>query len=53
MNKLCEIAKPRKLNAIIGCVFADNVAMVQLIKHLEFNVSSSEAPSILVVKKEL
>lgn len=53
MKTLGRIAKSKNLKSLIGFVFADNVAMLELTKHLGFTISSSGDPTILIVAKEL
>lgn len=53
MNNLCKIAKSKSLKELIGCVFLNNIAMVNLMKHLGFKILNSEDPTILIVIKEL
>jgi acetyltransferase len=53
MNKLGEIAKLRNLKELVGAVFANNVDMLELTRHLGFKISSSEDPKVKIVTKRL
>ncbi|MBA2653763.1 MAG: bifunctional acetate--CoA ligase family protein/GNAT family N-acetyltransferase [Gammaproteobacteria bacterium] len=53
MNSLMDIAKVRGITAMIGVVYAENVAMLELAHYLGFSISSSDDSTLKIVTKLL
>jgi len=52
MTMLVDIAKSKNLKALMGIVLSSNIEMLELTKHLGFEVSSCEDPMIKIVTKK-
>lgn len=53
MEKLIDVAKSKHIKALNGMVFSNNVDMLNLVRHLGFQISSSEDPEVKMVIKQL
>lgn len=53
MNSLMQIAKAKDIDAMMGVVYAENLAMLELAKYLGFSISSSNDSTLKIVTKLL